>query len=70
MAVSQPCGLTGDVKLIPAVTLERIAQAVIAEGVATADEVARTAAELYAYAADPGTLMGMPPVLQAWGRLP
>jgi SAM-dependent methyltransferase len=70
VSVSQPCGLEGDVKLIPAVTLERIAQAVVAEGVATADEVARTAAELYAHAADPATLMGMPPVLQAWGRLP
>jgi hypothetical protein len=52
------------------VTLERIAQAVVAEGVASADEVARTATELAAYAADPATLMGMPPVLQAWGRRP
>jgi SAM-dependent methyltransferase len=69
VAVSQELGLEGDVKLIPAVTLERIAGAAVAEGVATADEVAATAAELRAYAAEPATVMGMPPVFQAWGRV-
>jgi SAM-dependent methyltransferase len=67
VAVSQECGLAGDVKLIPAITLERIAGAAVAEGVATADEIAAIAADLYAYAAQPGTVMGMPQVVQAWG---
>jgi SAM-dependent methyltransferase len=67
VTVSQACGVIGEAKLIPPLTLERIANAVVAEDVATADEVAATCAELYGYAADPTTLMGMPRVIQAWG---
>jgi ubiquinone/menaquinone biosynthesis C-methylase UbiE len=65
--VSQACGLTGEAKLIPPLTLARIADAVVAEGVATTDEIAATVAELYELAADPTTLMGMPRVIQTWG---
>jgi hypothetical protein len=36
VAVSQACALPGDAKLIPPLTLERIADAVVGEGVATA----------------------------------
>jgi SAM-dependent methyltransferase len=68
VCVSQACGVTGEAKLIPPLTLERIADAVVAEGVAEADDVAATFAELYAYAADPSTLMGMPRVIQTWGK--
>jgi hypothetical protein len=52
---------------MPPLTLERITDAVVSEEVASADEVAQTVAELYAYAADPTTVMGMPRVVQAWG---
>jgi SAM-dependent methyltransferase len=68
--VSQACGTEGEPKLIPPLTLERIAEAVVAEGVADADELALLVAELYDRAADPTTLMGMPRVFQAWGRKP
>jgi SAM-dependent methyltransferase len=68
VSVSQAVGLDGDVKLIPPVTLERIERAVVAEGVASTEDVAGTVAALYAHAAEPGTLMGMPAVVQAWGR--
>jgi len=70
VAVSQACGLTGEAKLIPPLTLERIADAVVGEGVATTGEVADAVAALYAQAADPATVMGMPRVVQAWGRKP
>jgi SAM-dependent methyltransferase len=70
VTVSQACGVAGEAKLIPALTLERIANAVVSEGVAPADDVASTFAELYDYAADPTTVMGMPRVIQAWGTRP
>jgi SAM-dependent methyltransferase len=68
VAVSQELAIEGEVKLIPAITLERIGGAAVAEGVATADEIAAIAADLYAFAKQPGTVMGMPQVVQAWGR--
>jgi phage/plasmid primase-like uncharacterized protein len=62
--------LGGEVKLLSPLTLERIADAVVAEGVATADDVAQVVAELYAEAADPTTLRGLPRIVQAWGAKP
>lgn len=70
VSVSHACGVVGEPKLIPPLTLERIADAVVREGVAPADEVAAAVAALYAEAADPTTVMGMPRVVQAWGRKP
>jgi SAM-dependent methyltransferase len=67
VTVSQACGVSGEPKLMPPLTLERITDAVVSEELASADEVAQTVAELYAYAADPTTVMGMPRVVQAWG---
>jgi SAM-dependent methyltransferase len=66
-SVFQACGLDGEVKLIPPLTLERIADAVVAEGVAVADDVTQLVAELHAEAADPTTLMLLPRTVQAWG---
>jgi SAM-dependent methyltransferase len=70
VSISQEYALDGDPKLIPALTLERIAVAVSTEGVASAREVAQTISELYALSADPSSLMGMPRVVQAWGTRP
>jgi SAM-dependent methyltransferase len=69
VAVSQVCGLQGEAKLLPPLTLARIADAVVSEGVATALEVEQAVAELYDHAADPTTLMGMPRLIQAWGSV-
>lgn len=69
-SVSQACDVTGDAKLIPPLTLERIAAAVVEEGVARADEVAEAVAKLYELAADATTLMGMPRIVQSWGYRP
>jgi SAM-dependent methyltransferase len=70
VAVSHACALDGEPKLIPPLTLERISGAVVAEGVADAEEVAQAVGELYVHAEDPTTVMGMPRLVQAWGRKP
>jgi SAM-dependent methyltransferase len=70
VAVSQACAVAGEPKLIPPLTMERIAQAVIDEDVATADDVSRTIQELYAQAQAPNTVMGMPRVVQTWAKKP
>lgn len=67
VAVSQACAVAGEAKLIPPLTLERIGSAAVEEGVATANELSTAVHQLYAEAADPSTLMGMPRVIQAWG---
>jgi len=66
--VVQPAGLTGEVKLIAAITMENIADAVLAEQLATHAEIDRLVDELHAIAADDQTLISLPRIVQAWGR--
>ncbi len=68
MSVSQPMGLRGDVKLINPLTMENIADAVVADGHATREETDRVVRELHDYAEDPTTLAGVVRVIQTWGR--
>ena len=70
VSVVQPCGLSGDAKVISPVTLERIADSVLAEGIADAEELGQVIAELYEYEANPATIMSLPRVVQAWARVP
>jgi SAM-dependent methyltransferase len=70
VTVVQPMGATGDVKLITPITVESITDAVVSTGLASAEEMAALAQELYADAANPATLAGMPRVVQTWGRKP
>jgi SAM-dependent methyltransferase len=70
VAVVQPAGLHGEVKLISALTLENIADAVVSEGLATWEEIDHLVRELYALAADPDTLLALPRIVQSWGRRP
>jgi hypothetical protein len=70
MTVVQPAGMEGEVKLISPITMENIADAVIAESLATKEEIDGVVAELYAFAKDPGTVMSVPRIVQAWGRRP
>ena len=70
MNIVQPSGIDGEVKLITALTMENIADAVIAEGLATAEEIEKIVAELYAYARAPGTVACMPRVFEAWATQP
>ena len=66
--VVQPAGIAGEVKLIAPVTMESIAEPLLAEGLASRAEIEAIVSDLYAYAADPTTLMSLPRIVQAWGR--
>ncbi|HEY1011677.1 MAG TPA: methyltransferase domain-containing protein [Herpetosiphonaceae bacterium] len=68
--VVQPAHMAGEGKLMAAVTMERIAEAVVAAGLAAEAEVARIIADLQAAAADPATVMSLPRVVQTWGARP
>jgi SAM-dependent methyltransferase len=66
--VVQPAAMEGEPKLISPLTLDAIAAPVLEDGLATRDEIDATVAALSAFAADPGTVAGMPRVVQAWGH--
>jgi SAM-dependent methyltransferase len=68
--IVQPVALTGVGKTLCLITLERIAAAVVAEGVASEAEVSAACADLRAFTADPTTLVAIPRIVQAWGRRP
>ena len=63
-------GLEGDVKAIPALTMELIGDAAVGEGVATAEVVQATLEQLQAIAADDTTLVLLPRTIAAWARRP
>jgi ubiquinone/menaquinone biosynthesis C-methylase UbiE len=64
--IVQPAGLAGEVKWMSPLTMENIAEAVIAEGLATAEEIRGIVADLYAFADTPGSLGSMPRIFEAW----
>lgn len=68
MRLVHPAALVGGIKLLTCVTLENISEAVLRDGLATAEELQESLDELYAFARDPHTLLGGPRVFQAWGR--
>jgi hypothetical protein len=70
VAVVQPVAMQGEPKLINALTMENIADAVLQDGLATREEIGCIVQEMYEFAEDPNTLAGTPRVVQAWGRLP
>jgi SAM-dependent methyltransferase len=63
----QPMAIEGDVKLACALTLENIADAAVAEGVAERGEIEQVATDLHRQAADRVTLMSFPRIVQVWG---
>jgi len=66
----QPKGYEGDVKLTAPVTLESIADAILALDVAERGELDSLVDDLYRLAADDETLIGTPRMVQAWGFRP
>jgi 2-polyprenyl-3-methyl-5-hydroxy-6-metoxy-1,4-benzoquinol methylase len=68
--VVQPAGISGEVKLISPLTLEAIADAVLAAGLADPDELGELVDDLYAFAGEDGTFMSIPRIVQAWGFAP
>ena len=67
MNVVQPAGFDGEVKLIVAITMENIADALLGERLASQEQVDGIVDELYAQASDGRTVMSAPRVVQAWG---
>ena len=65
--VVQPTHLDGVGKFMAAVTMEKIAAAVIAEELASPAEVAQVIMGLRAAAADRTTVLSLPRVVQTWG---
>ena len=65
--VVQPAGTAGEVKLITPLTMENIADAVVAEGLASPPEIERLIADLYEFAHAPGTIGCTPRIVEAWG---
>ena len=66
--VVQPTHIKGEGKLISSITMEKIARAIVAEGLATQDEIDGIIEELNNFAANPNTLMSLPRIVQVWGR--
>jgi hypothetical protein len=62
--------MEGEVKLVAGLTLENIAGAILAEGLAARPQIDALLSELHAFAADSSTLMSLPRVFQVWGRRP
>ena len=67
--VEQPIGITGEVKLVPAITMENIGEAVLADGLCSKEELASLVSQLHLLAHDETTLTGMPRIIQTWARL-
>jgi SAM-dependent methyltransferase len=63
----QPLYLRGPGKRILSLTLRRIAGAVTAEGLASANEFEDLIGEIAAYEARPDTLVSTPRIFQVWG---
>jgi ubiquinone/menaquinone biosynthesis C-methylase UbiE len=70
VAISQPVGLEGEVKLAHAVTLEYVADAIVEASLATRSQVDAIVRELYTIAADHETLTATPRIVQAWAHRP
>lgn len=70
MNVVQPAAVRGETKLINPITMENIVDTVVADGLASVDEAQRIVDELYRFARDPGTVVSVPRIVQAWGTCP
>ncbi len=66
--VVQPTHIEGDGKLMASITMARVADSVIAEGLASETEVEQIIAGLNDAAADSEYVMSLPRIFQVWGR--
>ena len=70
MTLVQPIGTKGEVKLLNAITLENIADAIMQDGLASRQEIDTLVQDLYRFADNPRTVAGVPRIIQAWGHRP
>jgi SAM-dependent methyltransferase len=68
MRVVQPAAMKGEVKLLSPITFEAIADAVVAEGLDSRDELDRLIDQLWDFAGADDTVVSMPRVVQTWAR--
>jgi hypothetical protein len=68
VTVVQRADSTGETKTLPYSTVLATAEAIVHEGIATAEEVEVALASLADFAEDPASLCGSPRVFQAWSR--
>lgn len=68
MNIFQPAGWIGIVKRLSPLTLEYVTEAVLAEKLASMEELDRIVKELYAFAEDDETLLSAPRCVEVWGR--
>jgi SAM-dependent methyltransferase len=68
--IVQLAAMSDESKLMAPLTMENIADSVLAEGLASPAEVDRLVHELYEFARDPDTIISGPRVVQTWGYRP
>jgi ubiquinone/menaquinone biosynthesis C-methylase UbiE len=68
VAVVQHAHRTGEAKMLPYSTIEATADAIVAEGVATAEQLRAALDSLAEFGADTHSLCGSPRVFQVWTR--
>jgi ubiquinone/menaquinone biosynthesis C-methylase UbiE len=66
----QLAAMSDESKLMAPLTMESIADSVLAEGLASHAEVDRLVHKLYEFAHDPNTIISGPRVMQTWGCCP
>jgi len=66
--VIQPAQTHGQGKLMAPLTMSRISDALIAEGLAAQDEIQQILTDLNQIAADSETLISLPRIFQVWGK--
>lgn len=70
MRVAQVAAMTGESKLIHAVTMEAVADVAIRDGLTNEEDVERIASALRRFAERDDTVMSLPRYIQSWGRKP
>lgn len=68
MNVVQHASTAGEVKLLSPLTMENIADSVVAEGLATQEEIDRLLIAMYEFANTTGTIGSSPRIFEVWGR--
>jgi ubiquinone/menaquinone biosynthesis C-methylase UbiE len=69
LGIHQPAELmAGDVKLLVALTLDSVAEPAVEAGLATAEEVRAASEQLHNLAKGDDVVMGLPRIVQAWGK--
>lgn len=68
--VAQPAGISGAAKQMSLLTLDKIKQSLLANGIATEAEFDLVRQEMAVFTADKNSVISMPRTFQVWGRKP